>query len=110
MGKDVTEYIYNRVLIPVPLILKSRTFGGVSSLLKNKTYLEDSDIDIKMTREIDDTIMRMLINESAHEIILIWNNKAIEKQVMEEFPPKDSEKCGPNQSTLPIFPPIFFFF
>jgi len=74
------------VLIPVPLILKANTFGGASSLLKNKTHLEDSDINIKMTREIVVQVMRILISQSAHEIILIWNNKALEKQVMEDFP------------------------
>lgn len=78
---------HNRVLIPVPLILKAHSFDGASSLLRNKTHLEDSDIDIRLTKDIITQITRILIDQSAHEIILVWNNKDIEEQVMEEFPP-----------------------
>jgi len=78
--------VYNRVLAPAPLILRAHNFGDASSLLKNKIYLDDSDIDIKMTREIAIQVTRILINQSAHEIIFTWNNKELEKQVMEEFP------------------------
>ena len=78
--------MHNRILIPVPLILNARNFGDASQLLKNDTYLEDSDINIGMTREITIQIMRTLISQSAHEIILIWNDKALEKQIMDEFP------------------------
>ena len=78
--------MHNRILIPVPLILNAGNFGDASQLLKNDTYLEDSDIDIDMTREITIQIMRTLISQSAHEIILIWNDKALEKQIMDQFP------------------------
>ena len=40
-----------------------------------------------MTREIAIQVTRMLITQSAHELILIWNDKDLEKQIMEEFPP-----------------------
>jgi hypothetical protein len=78
--------MYNRVLIPAPLILNAKNFGEASSLLKNNTCLDDSHIDINMTREIIMQVMRIMISQSAHEINLIWTNKDVEKQIMNELP------------------------
>jgi hypothetical protein len=80
--------MHSRILVPVPLILNAKNFGEASLLLKNDRYLENSDINVDMTREIVRQVMLALISESAYEIILVWNDKDLEKQIMEDFPNK----------------------
>jgi hypothetical protein len=88
-----------RVLVPVPLILNAKSFRGASSLLKdnikNNAVLDDTDIDINMTREIIKQVMRTLISQSAHKITLIWNNRDLENEVMEEFPTRLKGRIRP---------------
>lgn len=70
----------------MPLILNATSFSAASQLLKNDIHLEDSDININMTREIAVQMMRTLISQSAHEIVLVWNDRSFERLIMSDFP------------------------